>query len=1132
MSRRDDLEAYIRDSYDIIREYEREVQFADQPEKCVRARRELDKHWNLVHGYLDEYTRLTHSALPPELNEIAAHFGFPQDVVEYHPALKSSSDIQAEPTQTPKKIGKYQIIDTLGKGSMAYVYKAYHPNLKRHVAIKVLHSQQADNVEFLDYFRHEAAAIARLRHPNIVQVYDADSEGDLHYMVMELVEGTTLKDELDAHRQRGETFPFDLTVRVIGALSDAIDCAHSRGIIHRDLKPANIMFTPEGQVVLADFGIARIIDAARETNLDFFFGTPAYTSPEQAEGKPGDARSDIYALGVILYEMVTGHLPFSGEPYQVLLKHLKDPLPLPRTFKPDVPLAVEQVILKTLQKAPDDRYQTANDLRHALEQATQVRIELTTAMLLRPVFQTQSLDTMPIAPQPNPLDTPVANVGAQPPARNAPFQAPADNAQFVGRRQELADFLRMMIRSQQQNTTCLAGMGGIGKTSLAIHIAHQLRDRFVDGVLWANARTSDPLAIIDSWARAYDCDFSGLPDLASRATALRGILADKRLLLILDDVQSIEQVQLLVPGSSHCITLLTTRDLALATALNVHIYPLSALNPLESRQLLIRLLGEERVMSEKDAADEICDLLGHLPLAVEIVAQRLASRKRWPLADLAERLRDETRRLSELQISDHQVRASFESSLDTLDESLRHSFALLGVFEGRPFTLNAFVAVAGLDRWMAEDDLYALLALSLVGEFGETHYRQHPLLADFAREQLAHARPAYERMVRYYLDYAVAHQKEYALLDQEWDNLMAGMKMAYEQELWPVVIEYAEALTDIWFAWGRLSDARRGLEWAIKATIALENISGRALFTLQKGRACIRQGDYDQAESYLGQSRTLYDQIKDASGEINVIYELAEIAAERGQFDRAHQMLIQGLERLNQDIPDHSTKGAILYKLADTEYAQGHFQQAQDLAQEAFEIRKTHNDCTGEIQTLRLLADIAISCKDYSLAETFCNQALTACESIQEKREMALVLYSLATVHYYGHRFKQTGNLELAKEYADQSLHLFTNMGDQRSQAQVLWRLSQVEATLGACDSALDKGQQSFDLCVKLQDLWGQIFLLSHLGDLYLGLARPTRAYNALNAALELVGEGEHPLKASLLDRLKQLSEHPEGAEP
>lgn len=270
--------------------------------------------------------------------------------------------------QSGQMLGPYRIISQIGKGGMANVYKAYQASVDRYVAIKVLPSQLAESQEFATRFHQEARIIAKLEHPHILPVFDYGESDGVAYFVMRYLEAGTLKDKMEA----GRPLPLNDIDKIVTQLTDALSYAHTHGIIHRDLKPANALIDSHGNIFLTDFGIAKLMESAspRLTQTDAIMGTPAYISPEQAQSQPVDQRSDIYSLGIIVYEMVTGGVPFTADtPLAVLFKHISDPLPLPSLVKPDIPPSIEKVILKALAKDPKDRFATAEEFVAAWKRA-------------------------------------------------------------------------------------------------------------------------------------------------------------------------------------------------------------------------------------------------------------------------------------------------------------------------------------------------------------------------------------------------------------------------------------------------------------------------------------------------------------------------------------------------------------------------------------------------------------------------------------------------------------------------------------------------------------------------------------------------------------------------------------------
>jgi serine/threonine protein kinase len=268
-------------------------------------------------------------------------------------------------------LGNYKILGPLGQGGMARVYKAHQENLDREVAVKVLPPWFAADRSFVERFNLEARLIARLSHPNIVTVHDANEYNGHLYIVMQLVDGGTLKQRLDQLQAIGKTMEVAEANRIFTQLASALSYAHDNGIIHRDVKPVNVLMDLAGRPILSDFGIAKVLAGTQAlTRQGAGVGTPEYMSPEQCQGGAVDARADIYALGVMLFEALTGRLPFLGENYPALAhSHIYERPPHPVTINPAIDPAVAQVILTALMKNPLQRYQQASDMTEALQRA-------------------------------------------------------------------------------------------------------------------------------------------------------------------------------------------------------------------------------------------------------------------------------------------------------------------------------------------------------------------------------------------------------------------------------------------------------------------------------------------------------------------------------------------------------------------------------------------------------------------------------------------------------------------------------------------------------------------------------------------------------------------------------------------
>ncbi|GAB4442979.1 MAG: serine/threonine-protein kinase [Chloroflexi bacterium OHK40] len=366
-----------------------------------------------------------------------------------------------------RTLGRYQVLERLGRGGMAEVYRAYQPSLDRFVAIKVIYPHLAGDPGLRERFGREARAVAALHHPNIVQVHDFDVQGDVAFMAMEFVSGPTLKHAIASLGQRGRLLPLPVAGQIVGQIAEALAYAHEQGVVHRDVKPANVLLRRRGRadpaagsrelpplsdealdellltlgpgsVVLTDFGVARVIsDSVEQTAAGTILGSPAYMAPEQGRGERADARSDIYALGVVLYELITGRVPFDADtPFAIVIKHSQAPLPPPRSFRPDLPEQLERVLLKALAKEPADRFQDAGAFGAAVREAAgpleRSALRLTEAPSIRPVDTLPARETRVVATTAIPGERPqqggAPSAPGEPPQQGGITAAPAPPA--------------------------------------------------------------------------------------------------------------------------------------------------------------------------------------------------------------------------------------------------------------------------------------------------------------------------------------------------------------------------------------------------------------------------------------------------------------------------------------------------------------------------------------------------------------------------------------------------------------------------------------------------------------------------------------------------------------------------------
>jgi serine/threonine-protein kinase PknK len=551
---------------------------------------------------------------------------------------------------------RYEIGPKLGHGGMGAVFRAFDKRLERQVAVKVMGSSlQELGEKGRARFLREARAIAQLNHPNILDVYDVGEDQGEPFIVMELIEGQSLY----------ERPPRDLEeiIGITRQICAALEHAHSHGIVHRDLKPGNILITQQGHVKLMDFGLARLVFASNLTSGQTLIGTPLYMAPEQALGQELDGRADLYALGVMLYEWMTGHYPFNdADAMAIVAQHIHAPVVPPRTLRPDLPPALEAIILKLMAKTPAERFASAQEVSQALT-------EPATASLLKPG---------PATP---------------------PAQLPVPATSFIGREEELAKVTAQLANKHCRLLTIL-GHGGVGKTRLALQAAAQVESKnFRDGVYFLSLESlTAPEFIVPAVAATLHITLQN-PQTAKEQ--LLTYLRSKQLLLLMDNFESLMEgahwVMETLQACREVKILATSRErlnLAEEWIVSLEGFPVPgdvAPATFENNsavqlfwQRAYRANSRFRVTAaDRPAVARICQLVDGMPLALELAAAWAKMMSCEEIAAQIERDLDFLNTtLRNVPDRHRSLRAVFEGSWKLLTEDEQRLCRLLSVFRG------------------------------------------------------------------------------------------------------------------------------------------------------------------------------------------------------------------------------------------------------------------------------------------------------------------------------------------------------------------------------------------------------------------------------------------------------------------
>ena len=673
------------------------------------------------------------------------------------------------------------------------------------------------------------------------------------------------------------------------------------------------------------------------------------------------------------------------------------------------------------------------------------------------------------------------------PMEDAPFQAIAAIPYFVGREQELNDIKAAVLSNHSSPIAALHGIGGVGKTTLAAQAAYRLRPYFPDGVLWARLDVSDTMSVLTTFANAYGHDVNQYPDLDSRSRVVRGILAHKRTLIVLDNVQRNEQVEpLLPPTTGSSAVIVTTRQTNLPALLGahwLHVEPFPQKTG-ETLQLFAQILGQAWVTQEKTALAEMADLLGHLPLAVAIVAGRLLNEPDRPVSNLLRQLRRKKERLGELVYGEWSVKTAFNISYEGLAPDLQQFFAALGVFGGEDFAVTAVAEVTETPVAAARHNLGKLYELSLVQQRQPGRYQLHPLLRDYAREKIATNAP-FARMAVHYNQVLYEARRLYeqgddgvqqglALFDLERANIQAGQSWATTD-----AAEDREALRlccDYPLSGGFLIHLRLHPEeiirWYESGLVAARRLKKRAdegRHLTHLGQTCHDLGQFHESVAYYQQALPIFQELHDRHNECNALDKLGLVTTRLGQFKQAITYHEQALS-IAREIDDKQRESNALGNLGVAYKNLGQFRQALQYHEQALATARERGDLQGTGASLNDLANTHLELN------------------------------------------KPHRSIELYK----QALPIVRQIGDRQTESNVLGNLGWAYASLKEFSQAIEFYEQALTIDRQMNNRHGEGITLSNLGEAYLDLDQPNRAITlhkeALSIAVEIgsrVGEGE-----------------------
>lgn len=921
-------------------------------------------------------------------------------------------------TRIGQTFSRYKILSSLGVGGMGEVYLAEDTLLRRKAALKFLADDLRGDNDHLERFLREARAASSLNHPNICTIYEINNSDSAPFIAMEYIEGETVADMV-RRRRRTVRQTLDIAIQVVEAMADA----HANGIIHRDLKPANIIINPRGHVKILDFGLAKRLEAEGENSGQFLtqagviLGTASYMSPEQARGLEVDPRTDIWSIGVCIYEMLTRMQPFTGETSSDTLAAVltRDPKP-PSHFYREIPAELDSIVMKAIRRPLDERYRSADVLASDLRS---LRDRLTAGGQFSSAAETEREaddETLAFDSATTEFALPkLTDDAARPNNLSQSFHP------IIGREREIDEIIEM-LRGDDVRLVTLTGIGGTGKTSLAQTVARNALPHFANGVFFIElASVSRPELVVATIAQPLGVkDEGGKPIIEQ----LKEKIGDGEMLLVLDNfeqvVEAAPQIAELLESCSGLKILVTSRLLLRLRHENEFVVqPLTA--PEEAPGVSFEEISDnpsvrlftERAKSAKPSfrlTDEnardvaaICARLEGLPLAIELAAARIRILSPAEiLAKLANRLTLLTGGPRDLPERQQTMSAAVEWSYDLLTDDEKALFRRLAVFAGG-FRLAAaqFIATGREADSLSNKALNTVTSLvdhSLLLQKdlpnGESRFRILEVVRDFALAKLSEAgedAPVRKEHTAYYVLLAeeaepfiqAAQSAEWLdRLEEEHDNIRAAMAWALENDT-PLAFRLAAAVRNFWILHSHLSE---GYSWLKAALEADEEPPISLRFKLMNGLglAARFRGDYETARHAYEKGYAAGIEAGDKKGTAIAGRGLGLVAMQQGDFEASRIYFESGLA-ISRELDDKFGIAITLSFLGDVCRTENEYAAAQPLYQESVELFREIDNKSALCDALNNLGAAYAAVGDTEKSEPAFREALETARTLGNK---------------------------------------------------------------------------------------------------------------------------------------------------